>query len=311
MATNNDALEQKVLSTFLSDIKATGSKESGEMAFSGYGAYFNNVDSYGDIIVPGAFKSSIIKAKKTNDYPVMLAQHGMDGFMPIGVFTYMEEDEKGLYVEGKLADTELGRDYYALLKMQPRPAIKGMSIGYRTRQAEYRANSRTVKKSEWPDGAERKLLDIDLHEISLVTFPANTKAVVTDVKNENQNNETNDMEFKVRDAEKALKESGYSVNEAKTIISLIKPFIGTAAKVEQLEVPQEADVKQDIQPVETSQEELSDEMKQVLDFIKDQMDPRSSGLELNEEEKSALAAWIEEEKQEEELIRLRDFIAKN
>jgi phage head maturation protease len=50
--------------------------------------------------------------------------------MPIGIWLDMSEDSHGLRLKGKLANTKRGRDTYALLKMKPRPALDGLSIGY-------------------------------------------------------------------------------------------------------------------------------------------------------------------------------------
>ena len=89
-----------------------------ERTFEGYGAVFGNVDAHGDVIVKGAFAESIRETRKGGAWPAMLVQHG--GFFgenptPVGVWTRLEEDERGLKVEGQLADTERGREMYALL----------------------------------------------------------------------------------------------------------------------------------------------------------------------------------------------------
>jgi HK97 family phage prohead protease len=148
------------------------------MTFEGYGAVFGNVDSYGDVIEPGAFAETLAASRKSGRWPVMLAQHGGMGFtaddmMPIGVWTDMAEDGKGLWVQGKLADTARGREAYSLLKMTPRPALDGLSIGYRAKK--WTAGTK-------PTEPRRKLEAIDLFEISLVTMPANPKARIASVK---------------------------------------------------------------------------------------------------------------------------------
>ena len=312
-----DKMEQKFVDFSMHEIKA-GKDDDGSMTFSGYGAYFNNVDSYGDVIVPGAFKNAVAYAKRTGDYPAMMIQHGAEGYTPVGVFTKMVEDEKGLYVEGKLADTERGREYYTLMKMEPRPAIKGMSIGYFTKKAEYPTED---NKKSFPKGCYRKILDVELVEISLVTVPANKKATVTGVKSE----------FIVRDAERALKEAGYSASEAKTIISIIKSTIAddenTPATPEMSEemtveihksdesikteenAPQNgSQSEKTVSPSEDDDE--NEELKDLLNYLKDMENPKSCGLELSEEDQKALSDWMKEVKQEEELRRFRDFLAK-
>lgn len=312
-----DKMEQKFVDFSMHEIKA-GKDDDGSMTFSGYGAYFNNIDSYGDIIVPGAFKNAVNYAKRTGDYPALMVQHGADGYTPVGIFTKMTEDENGLYVEGKLADTERGREYYTLMKMEPRPAIKGMSIGYFTRKAEYPSEE---NRKSFPKGCTRKILDVELVEISLVTVPANKKATITGVKSE----------FIVRDAEKALKEAGYSASEAKTIISIIKSTIaddeGSQALPETREemavetpksdesIKTEENASQNgsqsektVSPSEDDGE--NEELKDLLNYLKDMENPKSCGLELSEEDQKALSDWMKEVKQEEELRRFRDFLAK-
>ena len=85
----------------------------------------------------------------------------------------MSEDSHGLRLKGKLANTKRGRDVCALLKMTPRPALNGLSIGYR-------CTSYEMHKAGNP--ARRTLKSVDLVEVSLVTFPANTRARITGVK---------------------------------------------------------------------------------------------------------------------------------
>lgn len=150
------------------------------MTFEGYGAYFNNIDSYGDAIAPGAFTRTLKEAKRKGFWPAMLEQHGnwLGGAdnTPVGIWTSLKEDDKGLLVEGKLAETQRGKDLYALLKMEPRPAISGLSIGFMTKK--YTAGTK-------PTEPRRTLEDVELLEVSLVTFPANDKARISAVKSFN------------------------------------------------------------------------------------------------------------------------------
>jgi uncharacterized protein len=147
---------------------------------TGYGSVFGNVDSYGDIVAKGAFKSTIQESKSgAKSWPAMLLQHGgtsAEDKMPVGIWLDMSEDSKGLRLTGKLANTKRGKDTYELLKMRPRPALNGLSIGYRAKEYEMH------KAGQGPGGARRTLKAIDLVECSLVTFPANTRARITGVK---------------------------------------------------------------------------------------------------------------------------------
>lgn len=154
------------------------SDSADEMVFEGYGAVFGNVDSYGDVIAPGAFADSLAAAKSSGHWPAMLSQHG--GFLggaedltPIGIWTDLAEDGTGLRVKGRLAETPRGKEAYALLKMQPRPALTGLSIGFTPTEWTTRTK---------PEEPRRTLKKVQLWEVSLVTFPANPKARVSSVK---------------------------------------------------------------------------------------------------------------------------------
>jgi len=172
-------IEQKTMSL---DVKAVGD----EGQIEGYGAVFGNVDSYGDIIQAGAFMDSLRGRK-----PKMLYQHRMED--PIGVWDEYREDQKGLYMKGRIATKSTkGRDAYELVKAG---AIDGLSIGYITRDYDM-------------DGNNRRLKSVDLIETSLVTMPANSEAIVTSVKNAD-----------VRDIERAFRTLGFTRSEAKAMAS--------------------------------------------------------------------------------------------
>lgn len=192
----------------LVELKTALDAEADSMTFSGYGAVFGNMDAYGDVIAKGAFEKTLAECKTSGIWPTMLSQHGgwdmsAESLTPIGVWTEMREDDHGLYVEGKLADTPRGREMYALIKMSPRPAINGMSIGFRPIEWTNRSK---------PEEPRRTLTRVELLELSLVTFPANGKARVIGVKSEPESPT-------VRDAEKALREVGFSRKQAKAILS--------------------------------------------------------------------------------------------
>lgn len=133
----------------------------------GYGSYFDKVDQQNDIIAKGAFKKTLNAWKLSGKKPKMLWQHQASN--PIGIWEHMEEDEYGLYVEGRLAlGIQPARDAYVLLK---EGILDGLSIGFRTIEAV----QDTQRKA-------RLILDLDLLEISLVTFGANPLARVHRVK---------------------------------------------------------------------------------------------------------------------------------
>lgn len=157
--------------------------------FEGYASVFGVVDQGMDVVERGAFAKTLGTRKVK-----MLWQH--DTSQPIGVWDEIRENERGLFVKGRLLpEVEKGREAMALLKAG---AIDSMSIGYRTMEAEaWTANGRGV----------RKLTEIDLFEISLVTFPMLPDAKVTDVKSIQTE----------RDFERFLRDAGYSRKEATAI----------------------------------------------------------------------------------------------
>lgn len=189
----------------LIELKFASGDDPNVMSFEGYGAVFGNTDSYGDVIAKGAFRNTIREAKASGVWPAMLQQHGgwqmsADDMMPIGVWTEMSEDDHGLLLKGTLAPTTRGREMYTLMKMQPRPAITGLSIGYRPVK---------WKTSTKPEEPRRTLTEVSLVEISPVTFPANPKARIAAAKNNTG----------IRLAEKALRDAGFSAAEAKAIVA--------------------------------------------------------------------------------------------
>lgn len=192
----------------LIEVKFAGA-DAPPMSFSGYGAVFGNVDSYGDVISAGAFSKNLAEMhQKQAPWPLMLSQHGAwqmtaEDMTPIGKWTSFAEDGKGLKVEGQLADTQRGRDMHTLMKMG---AISGLSIGYIAKES--------VPRSK-PEEPRRLLKAIDLVEVSIVSRPANGKAQVTAVK-------SIEMLASVGDVEDYLRERGLSKSEAVALISKIK-----------------------------------------------------------------------------------------
>jgi HK97 family phage prohead protease len=158
--------------------------------FEGYLSTFGNVDQGMDVIQRGAFTKSLGSGRKVK----LLWQH--DPTQPIGVWDELQEDERGLYGKGRIAkDVAKGAEAMSLLRMG---AMDGISIGYRTIQAEREGN-----------GAVRKLIEVDLFEASLVTFPMNELATVTDIKSIATE----------RDFEAFLRDAGFSRKEATAIAS--------------------------------------------------------------------------------------------
>lgn len=179
------------------EIKFAEGAEQG--VFSGYGAVFGNQDSHGDVIEKGAFTESLRAWNGKGKYPPMLLQHGggflggADDMLPVGVWTSMEENTKGLKVEGKLyaLNTERGTYLYEGLKAG---TIDGLSIGYRTKK--YTLGTK-------PGEPNRRLEQVDLVELSIVLMPSNDRARVGSVKSSDIDtiSTLSDAERFLRDAE--------------------------------------------------------------------------------------------------------------
>jgi HK97 family phage prohead protease len=169
----NDMAETKYETGYfdcIAEIKATQNPDTNDESkgeFTGYASIFGNKDLGNDVVQQGAFSKSI--AEKGAKGVKMLYQHKAD--TPIGVFDEILEDTKGLRVKGRLAmATQKGKEVYELMKMG---ALSGLSIGYRVEPKGY-----TYSES----GKKRTLKAVDLMEISAVTFPMNTRALVSAVK---------------------------------------------------------------------------------------------------------------------------------
>jgi hypothetical protein len=154
----NAHTETKFARGALSSVEADGT-------FSGYASLFGKADLGRDVVLPGAFRASI--GKRGTGGIKMLFQH--DPNQPIGVWTEIREDGEGLFVKGRLT-TEVGRAREVLSLMRA-GALDGLSIGYRT------VRGRTDAKT-----GIRSLIEVDLWEISVVTFPMLPEARVSAVK---------------------------------------------------------------------------------------------------------------------------------
>ena len=171
--------------------------------FEGYGSVFGNKDLGNDVIESGAFTKSLKRRKPQN--VKLLYQHKSD--MPIGVFDEIREDDHGLVVKGRLAlKTQAGAEAYELLKMG---ALDGLSIGFRVNPKEVSYDKR---------GNKLIIKEVDLMEVSLVTFPMNPQATVRSVKGE---------EISIREWESGMRDAfSLSRSEAKMAAKAVTDAFG-------------------------------------------------------------------------------------
>lgn len=182
-------------------VSATGTIE-------GYASVFGVVDSYNEVVEPGAFVDSLVKAKRTGRTIKMLYQH--DPGQPLGVWDDLAEDSKGLWVKGRLLRdvSPKAAEVHGLLK---EGALDGLSIGYRTIKSEPKEGKPGVIS----------LVKLDLLENSIVTFAANERARVEVVKSILDAGQLPT----VREFEGLLREAGFSKAKAVAIAASATPHL--------------------------------------------------------------------------------------
>ncbi|WP_431221719.1 HK97 family phage prohead protease [Serratia sp. L9] len=180
-------------------LKLKSVSDTGE--FEGYGSVFGVKDSYSDIVIPGAFTKSLDNWKAKGGQPAMLWQHKTDE--PIGVYTEMREDDVGLFVKGRLLidDDPLAKRAHAHMKAG---SLTGLSIGYMLKDWEYDRTKDAFL-----------LKEIDLWEVSPVTFAANDEARISDVKSAFARGETP----LPKNIERVLRDVGLSRSQAKAFMA--------------------------------------------------------------------------------------------
>ncbi|MEQ8379539.1 HK97 family phage prohead protease [Parvibaculum sp.] len=185
-AVTKQAGERKAARFEAKAVKADGS-------FEGYASLFGAEDLGRDVVMPGAFRKSLLKRGARG--VKLLYQHEPNEV--IGTWEEIAEDARGLFVRGQLlTDVMRAREVLALMRAG---AVDGLSIGYHVVKAE----------SDRASGA-RRLHEVDLWEISVVTFPMLPAARVSAVKGTRPT---------TREFERWLmQDAGFSRTEARTIV---------------------------------------------------------------------------------------------
>ena len=185
--------------------------DSGKMSFTAYGNVKNVKDHAWDIAVDGCYQASIDEHKANKTSPRLLWSHNPYE-LPVGKITSMEEDDHGLKFKGELADTQMGRDIYALLKSG---SLDSFSIGY------------IVIKEEWNSEAKANLLvEIKIKEISFVNFACNEASLLQDVKSHIEDGELPTK----RELQNLLRTAGLSKSQASKIADNYTPTTKTKEK---------------------------------------------------------------------------------
>lgn len=209
--------------------------------FSGYASTFGNVDLGGDIVMPGAFRESLV-----SKMPKLLYQHRM--IYPLGIINRAHEDSKGLFVEGKMPKANsMCSDVASLIECG---AIDSFSIGY----------SINIDGSEVNESGNLLLRSLDLMEVSFVTIPMNGEARINDFK-------SIEGLKSIRDVEALLKETGiFSQKESKGIISKIKEFSDHRDddSQEALKAKRDAEVANEKEAIVNCLKNINSQLTQIL-----------------------------------------------
>ena len=199
--------------------------DTGARTIEGYASVFGVVDLQGDRVVKGAFMRSLKEHKAAGRTVPLLYQH--DTARPIGVPLVMLEDARGLFFKDFISKTALGDE---VLELVADGVVTGVSIGYAARDFRMVAST----KSGEPD--VRELLDVQLLEKSIVTFPANEDARVTRVvkqmaKGENPFGDDEEEEDEDEDEKQSEPHSG-TESVSDMLVAILQSALGNRDDLE-------------------------------------------------------------------------------
>ena len=184
----------------LTSIKAGPQDGLAEGQFTAYASVFGNIDSYGDVVVKGAFAETIVEwAESGNTIPLLFGHNMSDPDYNVGSVLKAVEDDHGLLVTGEFdMESPKGPQVYRLVKGR---RLSQLSFAYDVIEA---ANGSV-------DGKDALLLTkLKLYEVSLVSMPANSRAKVTVVKSKSERpTDVRGLEARLRDT------LGFSSREAR------------------------------------------------------------------------------------------------
>jgi uncharacterized protein len=166
--------------------------------FSGWASTYEP-DLVGDQILPGAFDRTLASWRAKGLWPALLWHHKTDE--PVGAIVELKATDHGLYLRGKLASLGRGPQARELMQMN---TLRGLSIGFRPKTEQLDSTS-----------GLNQIMDLDLHEVSLCSVPANTGALITDVCKGLTSE---------RIAETRLRDLGMSRRDALAFLATVKNF---------------------------------------------------------------------------------------
>jgi HK97 family phage prohead protease len=180
----------------IKDFQTEVKGSDGGKSFTGHGSVFGNIDSYNEVVAPGAFLKSISEINASGRaLPVLWNHHSSE---PIGKYTALSEDDRGLRVQGTLLvdSVSKAKEVAALVEDG---IVSGLSIGYMVKDYSHDAETGVVT-----------LKELKLREISIVTFPANGEARIETIKSKLAHG----GELTKRELEMLLRDAGLSKSQA-------------------------------------------------------------------------------------------------
>lgn len=234
--TDDRGVEFAVVGTEFHIDRKRANESGGGIFFEGYASIFNTPDSYKDIILPGAFKKTI-KEKGPKEDPKKgivksgikaLWQHNPD--WPFGLPVVMNEDSTGLFHRTQVSATKENEDRLTYMEDT---VVDGESIGFITLDSDWDEED---EDDYWPT---RYIKEVDLWEISPVTFPAHSDAVTSLVRR------SRELRGAVRSADHgrilitATKMKGISVPAVEEAISVLSRFAEAAKSSQGIEAEEE------------------------------------------------------------------------
>lgn len=227
--------------------------EDGSGIVEGYASTWTTTpDSYGDIVIKGAFADTLAKRAKTGHPFPLCFNHDLDQI--IGAVKEIEEDDFGLKIKASFLNSALAQEKRELVK---EGIVWQFSFAYNILESE--APTAEEKKA----GIMQKLTKLDLFEVSLVPVPANQTAIVTEIKSEAEEPETKDGEPEVKAGRRNSKKDADAIREA---ITLLQGVLGELDDI--AEDPFNGEDEPEANGAPEEQKASNPEKEALLSFIK-------------------------------------------
>lgn len=238
---------EKLFKSFM--VKSDDIAENGEV--TGYASTWTKTpDSYGDIVIKGAFTETLEKRKATGHPFPLCFNHDMDQI--IGAIKEIEEDDFGLKIRATFLKSALAQEKRELVQ---EGIVWQFSFAYSILEVE------RPTEEEKAQGIEQKLTKLDLYECSLVPVPANQTAIVTDIKS--------DAEVEVKEVDMEVKAGARnSKKDADSIREAIRLLQGVLGELEDADDDNNEEGEPEVNGAPEEQKAANLEKESLLEFIK-------------------------------------------